>query len=90
MAKYIKKPIEIEAVQWKDGRISEVTPWISKALDKNPREEGAIMRWEDTVIIFTLEGEMKASDGDYIIQGVDGEIYPCKPEIFKKTYFETL
>lgn len=37
-------------------------------------------------VIHTLEGDMKASVGDYIITGVDGERYPCKPEIFKKTY----
>lgn len=37
-------------------------------------------------IIHTLEGDMKASVGDYIITGVDGEQYPCKPDIFKKTY----
>lgn len=44
------------------------------------------MRLGEGIIIFTLEGEMTASDGDYIIRGVDGEIYPCKPEIFNKTY----
>ena len=38
------------------------------------------------MIIHTLEGDMKASVGDYIITGVDGEQYPCKPDIFEKTY----
>ena len=38
------------------------------------------------VIIKTLEGDMKASVGDYIITGVNGEQYPCKPDIFEKTY----
>lgn len=38
------------------------------------------------MIIHTLEGDMKASVGDYIITGVNGEIYPCKPDIFEKTY----
>lgn len=41
---------------------------------------------EHYLTIATLEGEMKASVGDYIIKGVEGEIYPCKPDIFKKTY----
>ena len=84
--KFRKKPVEIEAVKWEGGKISEVTPWISEALNKNPYEEGAIMRVGDKVMIFTLEGEMTAKDGDYIIRGVEGEIYPCKPDIFNKTY----
>ena len=86
MAKFKKKPITIEAVQWKNGKVSEVTEWISEALYKNPKEVGAIMRFADEIRIFTLEGYMTATDGDYIIIGVEGEIYPCKPEIFKKTY----
>ncbi len=86
MAKFRKKPVEIEAVKWENGRISEVTPWISEALNKHPNTEGAIMRLGESVVVFTLEGEMTASDGDYIIRGVEGEIYPCKFDIFKKTY----
>lgn len=43
---------------------------------------------EEEVVIKTLEGDMKASKGDWIITGVEGERYPCKPEIFKKTYEE--
>lgn len=42
----------------------------------------------EELIIHTLEGDMKASPGDYIITGVNGEQYPCKPDIFKKTYEE--
>lgn len=57
MAKYVKKPVVIEAYQ----------------TDKE-------------MIIHTLEGDMKASVGDYIITGVHGELYPCKPDIFKETY----
>jgi hypothetical protein len=86
MAKFRKVPVEIEAVEWIDGRISEVTPWISEGLNKNPKEEGAIIRIGDDVFITTLEGNMKASNGDFIIRGVQGEIYPCKPDIFKATY----
>lgn len=41
---------------------------------------------DEEIIISTLEGDMKASIGDYVVTGVDGEKYPCKPEIFKKTY----
>lgn len=83
---YVKKPVTVEAVQWKDGKISEVTPWISEALNKDPKEMGSIVRYANSVFILTLEGDMKVSDGDYIIRGVKGEIYPCKPDIFKLTY----
>jgi hypothetical protein len=86
MAEFKKKPVTIEAVQWKNGKVSEVTEWISEALYKNPKEVGAIMRFKDEIRIFTLEGHMTATDGDYIIRGIEGELYPCKPEIFKKTY----
>lgn len=47
-------------------------------------------RTDKEMIIHTLEGDMKASVGDYIITGVDGEQYPCKPDIFEKTYEEVL
>lgn len=79
--KYKNKPVVIEAVKWNGDKISEVTDWISKALDK-----GVIMRFGNEVKIHTLEGIMTASSGDYIIKGINGEIYPCKPDIFDKTY----
>lgn len=79
--KYKKKPIIIEAVKWDGNRVSEVTDWISEALDKM-----VIIRYGNEVRVKTLEGVMKVSPGDYIIKGVNGELYPCKPEIFEKTY----
>lgn len=79
--KYVKKPVVVEAVKWSGNEISEVTEWVRKALDEN-----TIMRYGSEVKIRTLEGIMTASPGDYIIQGVNGEIYPCKPDIFEKTY----
>ena len=88
MAKFRKKPVVIEAVQWLNGQISETPEWIGKALGKNMDEEGAMIRIGNEVRIATLEGEMTASDGDWLIQGVSGEIYPCKPDIFAKTYEE--
>ena len=90
MAKFRKKPVKIEAVQWLNGQISETPEWIGKSLRKNMGEEGAMMRIGNEVRITTLEGEMTASDGDWLIQGVSGEIYPCKPDIFTKTYEEVL
>ena len=86
MSKYRKKPVVIEAVQWSDGKISEVTPWIKEALHKMPQELGAITRIADKIIITTLEGEVTAINGDYIIKGIKGELYPCKPDIFNQTY----
>ena len=76
-----KKPVVIEAVLWNGVKVSEVTDWISEAFHNDN-----IMRYGDKVIIKTLEGNMIANPGDYIIKGVKGELYPCKPEIFEQTY----
>lgn len=81
MAKYRKKPVEIEAVLWDGNKVSETTPWISEALKND-----TIMRYGDKVVIRTLEGQLFANPGDYIIKGVKGELYPCKPDIFNETY----
>lgn len=78
--RYRKLPVEIEAVEW-TGDL--------EALDVFPKEDIENVKLRDgELYIQTLEGEMHASIGDYIIQGVNGEIYPCKPDIFKKTYEE--
>ena len=77
MAKYRKKPVEIQAVQWNGENIKEVLDFSKDAyLGKD----------DCTLFVETLEGDMKASIGDYIIKGVNGEFYPCKPDIFEKTY----
>ena len=81
MAKYRKKPVEIEAVLWDGNKVSETTPWISEAFRND-----IIMRYGDKVVIRTLEGQLFANPGDYIIKGIKGEIYPCKPDIFNETY----
>jgi hypothetical protein len=83
MGKYRKRPVVIEAVQWQ-GKIIICPPgpeWLIKA-----QEKGIIALAGDILIIKTLEGEMKASKDDWIIKGVNGELYPCKPDIFEKTY----
>ena len=77
--KYRKKPVEIEAVKWNGRNFKE----IEELQNKNEQQ---IQRYENEILIFTLEGTMKASLGDYIIKGVSGEIYPCKPDIFNLTY----
>lgn len=76
MAKYRKKPVVIEAIRWTGKNIMEVCNFLSKTswtLGKG-------------INIETLEGTMRANPGDYIIKGVNGEYYPCKPDIFEKTY----
>lgn len=79
--KYRKKPVVVEAVRWTGDNIDEIIDFCTVAyLDAdNPRNEVELH-------IRTLEGGMVANDGDYIIKGVQGEFYPCKPDIFEKTY----
>ena len=87
MARYRKKPVVIEAVRY-DG-----TPECLIAI-QNMGMDPVHESWEHTdpleqkpkIIIGTLEGTMWASIGDWIIKGVNGEFYPCKPDIFEKTY----
>lgn len=75
--KYRKKPIVIEAVKYERDHIGRMQDFCDK-LRYNPHD--------NEYYIDTLEGCMKASDGDFIIKGVNGEFYPCKADIFEKTY----
>ena len=79
MSKYRKKPVEIEAVKF-DGT-DESVEWLLPQL-----KSGEIGRACNKLYIKTLEGVMEAKVGDYVIKGVNGEFYPCKPDIFEKTY----
>lgn len=81
---YRKKPVVIEALQFADEpqRIEELSEFIT---DQELRIDYKVPD-EPKLLISTLEGEMQASVGDYIIKGVNGEFYPCKPDIFEKTY----
>lgn len=81
MAKYCKKPVVIEAIQW-------TGEWTKEFDDFVKMRNGRSFRYESggSLFIDTLEGTMEASKGDYIIRGVNGEYYPCKPDIFEKTY----
>jgi len=91
MAKFVKKPMAIEAFQMtKDKRWdnSDWPRWLHEAWQKEPSEGG--MWCEDggeELFCGTLEGVHKIDFDDFIIQGVKGEIYPCKPDIFKMTYY---
>ena len=82
MAKYRKKPVVIEAIQWTGKNIDEIAQFTNGYADFRTEKGDP----EVDLLIRTLEGVMYASYGDYIIRGIDGEYYPCKPEIFKKTY----
>lgn len=75
--KYRKKPVVIEAVRW----TGSITPEVEDLLG-----EAKVLPKGSSLLIPTLEGVMEARRGDYIIRGVNGELYPCKPDIFKKTY----
>ena len=87
MPKYRKKPVVIEAVLCNDIIKAVQTDWehLPKWV-KDAYENGGWIFFDNHIIIPTLEGNMKASRFDMIIKGVDGEFYPCKPDIFEKTY----
>lgn len=85
--KYRKKPVEIEAIQWTGDNKNEIADFVGESAmfykvkylqDENPNY------WR--LEINTLEGVMKADHGDYVIKGVKGEFYPCKPDVFEQTY----
>ena len=81
MKKYRKKPVVIEAIQWdgEDNTLNELARFIGKDIYLDVCSQFTIE---------TLEGDMKASLFDYIIKGIQGEFYPCKPDIFEATYEE--
>lgn len=85
--KYRKKPVVIEAFKWTGGPDQEEDPvWIVEAITRGDVWFANIGTPNVQCCIKTLEGTMTASVGDYIIRGVKGELYPCKPEIFRATY----
>lgn len=80
--KAIKLPVEVEVMQFTNENVDKVLEWGRGKIILNESTKV----FEDYLIIWTLEGNMKAKHGDYIIKGVQGEFYPCKPDIFHKTY----
>ena len=88
MSKYRKKPVVVEVFQY-DGDISidtnsktDIPQWIVQAF----KDKILCYGTQEHLFVQTLEGTMIVSKNDYIIQGVNGELYPCKPDIFEKTY----
>ena len=92
--KYRKKPVEIEAVEWTGKNEREMYEFLTVKIDTIPTLEEDTFRIDlvnggcqvGNLIIKTLEGDHRANIGDYVIKGVKGEYYPCKPDIFKMTY----
>lgn len=82
---YRTKPVEIEAMRLTRENINEVAEWIE---DEWARVGGKYSDTCDYLYIETLEGEMRADIGDYIIHGLVGEFYPCKPDAFAAKYEE--
>jgi hypothetical protein len=82
--KYQKKPIVVEAIQYDGKNSADIFEFCGRPYDRYVREPVG----KNYLEIITLEGVMKAQPGDYIIKGINGEFYPCKPDIFEKTYDE--
>lgn len=77
MSRYRKKPVVVDAIQFTPLTIDECEEFVGGDLGRGPGGS-----W----VIATLEGAMTVSVGDWIIKGVQGEFYPCKPDIFAETY----
>lgn len=85
MKKFRKKPVEIEAIQYKGFMTEEIKDFVGDSLISQPSlgEEGGSVGY----FIKTLEGTSYMLDkNDWIIKGVKGEFYPCKPDVFEKSY----
>jgi hypothetical protein len=87
MARYRKKPVEIDAVPIADALASarhtwdDLPAWLTTAYDN-----GDVLFLDNAILISTLEGQMRGEHGDWLVRGVQGELYPVKPGIFEATY----
>ena len=75
--RYKTKPCVIEAIQYDGSNVEEIKKFIGKSFE---------VRTIEGIYVKTLEGVVRASVGDYIIKGLIGEFYPCKPKVFKRKY----
>lgn len=76
MAKYIKKPVEIEAIQYNGDNMDDVLDFCSNK----------VYLLKNTLFIASPKRDKIVNINDYIIKGIEGELYPCKPDIFRETY----
>jgi hypothetical protein len=88
--RFRKKPVIIDAMQF-DGThacAERIVQWVNQSTGYSPEQGGdpPILFYYGIMTIRTLEGNMTGSKGDWIIRGVKGEFYPCKPDIFEATY----
>jgi hypothetical protein len=81
MAKFRKKPVVIEAEQFTVESKNRVFNWVEGNRYARHHPDGS-----PYILIETLEGDLRADVGDWVIRGVKGEFYPCKPDIFEATY----
>lgn len=86
MNNYRKKPVVIQALKWTGENVNEVLDFGNSGPHPLWGADFQVNAHENKVEILTLEGVITASVGDYIICGVKGEFYPCKPDIFEATY----
>jgi len=86
MAKYRKKPVVIEAIQYTGNNIVEIIKFIQERANGNKSRYLRYNANKGEYFILTLEGKYELTEGDYIICGIKGEFYPCKPDIFEMTY----
>ncbi len=78
MPRYRKKPIVVEAILYTARNADDVGMFVNHEMDFAPDS--------NDLVIHTLEGDMPVTPGDWVIRGLKGEYYPCKPDIFKTTY----
>ena len=86
MAKFRKKPVVVEAIQFDGSKTQAVElqrRWPGQRIRLPEQEDGYFPGWLE---IETLAGAVRCDAGDWIVQGVKGELYPCKPDIFEATY----
>ena len=79
--KFRKKPVVIEAIEWTGQNLETIRQFM-----KPDYPAWGVVGHPDCLTIYTLEGNHRANIGDWIIKGVKGEFYPCKPDIFEQTY----
>lgn len=79
--KYRKRPVVVEAIQWTGKNYKDILEFAGKKIVH-------YFQGVEVLMVRTLEGDMFASRGDYIVKGIRGEVYPCKPDVFQETYEE--
>lgn len=88
--KYRKLPVSVEALEWTGENLAEMERFLGCGLITAPSYDGAgfLVEYNQQMhlMIRTLEGDHRANVGDYVIKGIKGEFYPCKPDIFEATY----